>query len=79
VTMAKPDRARLAELVRGDPAMDVTVDLENLRVTCANQVFEIQMKASAREAFLAATYDPLDTLLAARTKIDETAKRLGYA
>lgn len=79
VTMADTDRARLAELVEGDPDADLTIDIENLKVTCANHVFDIGMKESTREAFLAASYDPLDTLLVARDKIDETAKRLGYA
>jgi hypothetical protein len=37
------------------------------------------MKESAREAFLAGTTDPLDTLLAQRDAIDAVAKKLGYA
>lgn len=79
VTMEQADRARLAELIAGDPEADITIDLENLKITCANNVFDIGMKESTREAFLAATYDPLDNLLAARESIDETAQRLGYA
>ncbi|MBD3646959.1 MAG: 3-isopropylmalate dehydratase small subunit [Pseudomonadales bacterium] len=79
VTMEKADRAKLAELIAGDPEADVTIDLENLKVTCANNVFDIGMKESTREAFLAATYDPLDNLLAAKDDIDKTAHRLGYA
>lgn len=79
VTMADADRARLSELVERDPEVDLTIDIEKLKVTCANTAFDIGMKESTREAFLAASYDPLDTLLVARDKIDETAKRLGYA
>ncbi len=79
VTMEHDARRRLTELVENDPQADITIDLEDLKVTCANNVFDISMKESTREAFLAATYDPLDTLLAARDKIDETAQRLGYA
>lgn len=79
VVMTRPDRERLAELVESDPDAEVIIDIEAQKLICANNIFEMSMKASAREAFLAATYDPLDTLLASRSKIDETAKRLGYA
>lgn len=79
VVMTKADRERLAALIDENPEAEVIIDLEALKVICANNAFNVSMKASAREAFLAATYDPLDTLLAARAGIDETAKRLGYA
>lgn len=79
VTMAAEERARLAALVAADAELDVVIDIENLRVTCANQSFAIQMKPSAREAFLAGTFDPLDRLLANRGVIADVAARLGYA
>lgn len=79
VTMDDADRLKLAALVEQDPDVDLMIDIANLTVTCANNVFKIGMKESTREAFLAASYDPLDTLLVAKDKIDETAKRLGYA
>lgn len=79
VVMPKADRTKLAGLIAEDPEADVVIDVENLKVICANNIFEVQMKESAREAFLAATYDPLDTLLAQKSSIDKTAQRLGYA
>ena len=79
IVMQKPDRERLAAIIEEDPEAEVIVDIEALKVICANNMFDISMKESAREAFLAATYDPLDTLLASRDRIDVTAKRLGYA
>jgi len=79
VTMTDTDRTKLAALVEEEPDADITIDIENLGVTCANNVFNIGMKESTREAFLAASYDPLDTLLVARDNIDRTARRLGYA
>lgn len=78
VVMRKEDRARLAAAIESDPDAEVVIDIEALKVFCANNIFNVTMKESAREAFLAATYDPLDTLLASRSRIDETAKRLGY-
>ena len=79
VVMEKPDRQKLGALIGEDPEAEVIIDIEHLRVICANNIFDVKMKESAREAFLAATYDPLDTLLARRQQIDEAAKRLGHA
>ncbi len=79
VAMEKDDRARLTALMAAAPDAEVIIDIENLKVICANTTFPVAMKASAREAFLGATYDPLDNLLAGRAQIDATAQRLGYA
>lgn len=78
VMMDKASRGALAQLLADDPEADLVIDIEALKVTCANQVFDITMKNSAREALLAATFDPLDTLLASAPTIDDTARRLGY-
>jgi len=79
VVMQKDDRQKLTDSIALDPEAEVIVDLEGLKVICANNSYDISMKESAREALLAATYDPLDTLLVAKDKIDATARRLGYA
>lgn len=79
VSMQAEDRQKMAAAVADDPDTSIIVDLENLQVICANEVFNVTMKASAREAFLAGTTDPLDTLLAQRDSIDAVAKKLGYA
>ena len=78
VMMDKQSRAALAKLIEADPDAELVIDIEGLKVICANQVFDITMKNSAREALLAATFDPLDTLLASAPRIDDTARRLGY-
>ena len=79
LVMARPDRDRLCELVATNPDAEVSVDIEGLTVTCGSASFDVNIKNSAREAFLAATYDPLDNLLAAMDDIHATAARLGYA
>jgi 3-isopropylmalate/(R)-2-methylmalate dehydratase small subunit len=79
VVMQAQERQKLSALIESDPDADIIVDIEQLKVICANNSFTITMKKSAREAFLAASYDPLDTLLVAKSAIDATAKRLGYA
>lgn len=79
VMMEKAERAKLAALVESDPQAEMIIDLEDLKVIYANNIFTITMKSSAREALLAANYDPLDTLLRGLDNIDKTAQRLGYA
>ena len=76
LVMADADRARLAELLAGDPEADVVIDLEAMQVTCANNVLDVTMKESAREAFLAAAYDPLDELLSGMDDVAGVAARL---
>lgn len=78
VVMADAEREKLAAIVAGEPDADLVIDLEAMQVVCANQTFPITMKESAREAFLAATYDPLDNLLSSRAEIDLVAAKLGY-
>ena len=76
--MEKADREKLASSIKMDPDAEVVIDLQALKVMCANNVFTIKMKESAREALLASTNDPLDSLLVSVDQIDEVALRLGY-
>ena len=78
VVMVTEDRTRIVAEVEADPEAELIVDLESMQVVCANSIYPITMKESAREAFLSATYDPLDNLLAAREDIRQTAEKLGY-
>lgn len=78
VVMDDDHRSELSELVTNDPALDMMIDIEQLQIICRNQVFPITMKQSVREAFLDATYDPLDTLLASGDKVNAVAEKLGY-
>ena len=79
IVMRADDRQRLGELIDSDPDAEVSIDIQNMKVACGNESFDVTMKDSARMAFLAGTYDPLDNLLASMEKIKATATRLGYA
>ncbi len=78
IVMQQADRRRLGELIDADADAEITIDIENKTVACGGETFDVAMKDSAREAFLAGTYDPLDNLLASMDKINATAARLGY-
>ena len=79
IVMNQADRHRLGELIDADPDAEVIIDVENMKVVCADETFDLTMKDSARVAFLAGTYDPLDNLLASMESIEATAVRLGYS
>ena len=79
VMMEKTSREKLAQLIVSDPKAEIIIDLQALTVICANNMFTITMKTSAREAFLSASYDPLDDLLTSTKEIADTATKLGYA
>jgi 3-isopropylmalate/(R)-2-methylmalate dehydratase small subunit len=77
--MEKADREKLAASIEMDPDAEVVIDLQELKIICANNVYSLKMKESAREALLTSTNDPLDSLLVAFDQIDDVASRLGYA
>ena len=79
VVMDSENRLKLSNLIEQDPFLDIMIDIEQLQLVCANKIFPIYMKDSAREAFLDATYDPLDTLLAAQDDVNAVAEKLGYS
>ena len=78
VCMEKEERQKLVRLIEEDPDASVILDIDNLKLICANNIFDITMKESAREAFLSGGNDPLDTLLKSHQAIAETARKLGY-
>lgn len=78
VMMEKQSREKLVHLIESDPEAEIMIDLDGLKVFCTNNTFDITMKESTREAFLAATYDPLDDLLTATGQVAEIAVKLDY-
>ena len=79
VVMQQADREKVSAALAADPETSIIIDIENLQVICANEIFKVEMKASAQEAFMAGTSDPLNALMADRNAVDEVARRLGYA
>ncbi len=58
------DIANLRAAVEADPALEVTIDVENLTVQAANGIkFPVRMPDSAREALVSGRWDPIQELL----------------
>ena len=79
MTVFKDAIAQLKAAVEADPTTEITVDVENLKVTTSTGLsFEASIPDSAREALIAGKYDPLAELLGNASSIEERAEVLGY-
>ena len=74
--MAKDARSALADLVQDNPHEEMFFDIETMQIIMLNQTFGFTMKESVREAFLSASYDPLDELMQNAEAVAQVAARL---
>jgi 3-isopropylmalate/(R)-2-methylmalate dehydratase small subunit len=75
---AGADIRKLAAAVKADPAIEVTIDVENRTVRFGDQSFPFDMPESAHEALLNARWDPIQSLIEGEEDIEKTAASLGY-
>ena len=79
VVAAKADLDELKAAVEADSTIQVTVDLETMRVTSsAGHDLPVVMPDSAREALVSGRWDPIQELLDNEKVIAAKAKELGY-
>ncbi|MFD0893379.1 3-isopropylmalate dehydratase small subunit [Luteolibacter ambystomatis] len=79
VVATAEDIAALSAAVNADPSVQVTIDLENLRVrSSAGQDFPVVMPDSAREALVSGRWDPIQELLDNEGRIAAKAAELPY-
>lgn len=73
------DIAKLRDAVEADPSLEVTIDVEALKVRSSNGIeFSVQMPDSAREALVSGRWDPIQELLDNDAAIDAKARELHY-
>jgi 3-isopropylmalate/(R)-2-methylmalate dehydratase small subunit len=79
VTAPAADIARLREAVAADPSIEVTIDVEALKVSATNGIeFPVRMPDSAREALVTGRWDPIQELLDNDKAIEAKARELHY-
>jgi 3-isopropylmalate dehydratase, small subunit len=76
--MSRADIQALAALVEADPAIMITLDLLEEKVTAADVDFKATLPPHAREALVAGKWDAIADLLEGIPQIRETAARLPY-
>jgi 3-isopropylmalate/(R)-2-methylmalate dehydratase small subunit len=78
VTADHSSLAALMQLVGKDPARQLVVDLEAMRVSAGEQSFTVALPSTARESFLDGTWDATGQLLDRFEEVEAVAKRLPY-
>jgi 3-isopropylmalate/(R)-2-methylmalate dehydratase small subunit len=73
------DIAKLRDAVEADPSLEVTIDVEALKVRSSNGIeFSVTMPDSAREALVSGRWDPIQELLDNDKAIETKARELHY-
>ncbi|MFL6279411.1 MAG: 3-isopropylmalate dehydratase small subunit [Vicinamibacterales bacterium] len=70
--------AELMSLVERDPSMELTVDLDGLRVSAGDATHAVTLPSAARESFLDGTWDATGLLLDRFEEVEAVATRLPY-
>lgn len=73
------DIAQLRDAIEADPATEVTIDVDKLRVTTSGSLdFPVTMPDSARDALISGRWDPIQELLDNDKAIEAKARELHY-
>lgn len=73
------DIKALAAAIEADPKIDITIDVEALKVrTSGGLEFAVTMPDSSREALVSGRWDPIQELLDNESAIEAKAKELHY-
>ena len=79
VIASAADIAKLRDAVEADPSLEVTIDVDALKVRAANGIeFPVTMPDSARDALVSGRWDPIQELLDNEKAIEAKAKELHY-
>jgi 3-isopropylmalate/(R)-2-methylmalate dehydratase small subunit len=73
------DVVKLRDAIEADPSLEVTIDVDKLRVTTSGGLdFPVTMTDSARDALVSGRWDPIQELLDNEASIQAKARELHY-
>jgi len=78
VVVSEADIEKVQKMVEENPAVPVTVDIDQLKLTVGDEVFSVDTPASSRNSLLSGAWDEADVLLANARQIESVAQRLPY-
>ena len=79
VIASAADVAKLRDAVEADPALEVTIDVDALKVSTSGGLeFPVTMPDSAREPLVSGRWDPIQALLDNEKAIEAKARELHY-
>lgn len=70
--------AAIMTAIEADPALELTIDLEQMAVSCGGRRHDVTLPAAARDSFLAGTWDATALLLDRFEQVEAVARRLPY-
>ncbi len=78
VTLSRADRLALAAQIEKDPQVQVVIDVQNYKVTCAGKTYTAGLPESAHTALVNGKWDAIADLLEGLPDVVRTAKTLAY-
>ncbi len=78
VSVSPEDRTAIAGLIEEDPEALVTINLQEMIVTVADEDYPCTLPKSAHEALVAGEWDPIALMLDKPEAIDSVVERLHY-
>ncbi len=78
VVVTEADIQKLMDAVEADPSKEVTVDVENKKVTAGNVEVPFEMPEGVRQQFVEGKWDTTAELIAAGDQVAATASNLPY-
>ncbi len=78
VTASDQDREILAKAIEANPALEITIDVEDHKVWFDDEFIKCDIKPNARESLLSGNYDPLSELVSGADEVAATAGKLSY-
>lgn len=78
VALSGDDIARLTAAIAEEPALEVEIDLEAMKVRAGSLEFDCSMEQSARRALLDGHWDPIADLLEGGAQLDRLEESLPY-
>lgn len=78
ITAKKSEIGKLMEAVRGNSSCEISIDLENKKISYDGNISPLDMKESLRKTFIEGTWDTLFEMQQASHDIDKIASALPY-
>lgn len=78
VTASDADREILAKAIEANPALEITIDVEDHKVWFDDEFIKCDIKPNARESLLSGNFDPLNELVSGADEVAATAGKLSY-
>jgi 3-isopropylmalate/(R)-2-methylmalate dehydratase small subunit len=78
VTATTAQIKQLAAAVEANPALEITIDVANRKVTFGNESFSVEMPATAHDGLTTGQWDPIAELLESEAEVATTAENVAY-